>query len=520
MATWTYQVSVTSSSNNYLKNGTTVSATMVRTSPSYVADLGLYKITGNCTVTSNTTVCTYAGDVTLNFGGLLWIGALAANSNVHAISETGKDVSASLLNVGTEGTAIKITAGHPGGGGNGGLLKGGCVFTISIEVGMQFDASTFTCSDQVEYGVADYLYVSNSALSLLSHAAIWQVDSTYSYTTWLAAGTTTAAFTAPLEWMNAIPAAVSDACTVTLQTYYNGTYIGQTSKTITLNVPASVKPGITSFTGTIYNDTSADAFATNNGIYLQNLCGALFEAQATSGGYGSTVTAYAFSVSTADTGTASENKYAIDKLTSSGSLVCTVTVTDSRGRSTAASAAIEVAAYTPPVITSCSASRCTEMGSGSEDGAYAMIRCAGAVTPITVDGVGKNTMTISSYYYVETSGTPAYNVLLEDMTNDKSYIAGGTLSASLTYYIRFVITDALGGTAQEDKLLTTAAYAMHIKNGGLGVAFGKTSEIANAVEINHGWDFYYRGVLMPPIVYSETDAPSNPTTGLIWLKKK
>ena len=79
---------------------------------------------------------------------------------------------------------------------------------------------------------------------------------------------------------------------------------------------------------------------------------------------------------------------------------------------------------------------------------------------------------------------------------------------------------AMGGTATTDTLISSAAYAIHVKNGGTGVAFGKTSEIQNAVEINSGWNLFYKGFQMPPIVYSATNAPSNPVAGLIWLKKK
>ena len=240
-----------------------------------------------------------------------------------------------------------------------------------------------------------------------------------------------------------------------------------------------------------------------------------------SAGTGSTISSIEFSSTSEDDGSQKWNEYTIDKFGHSGKMNFTVTVKDGRGRAASATITINVIAYNLPVISSYNAFRCTLSGVGSEKGTYASIYCSANVSPVTINGSAANTMKISGYYYVYTTGTPSLVTAISNMTSGKVYIVGGgNLSSSSTYYARFIVTDAMGGTATTDTLISSAAYAIHVKNGGTGVAFGKTSEIQNAVEINSGWNLFYKGFQMPPIVYSATNAPSNPVTGLIWLKKK
>lgn len=520
MATWTYEITV--SGDHYMKDGSAFSATIRRTSPASVSDIGLYSIDGSCTVKSNSRIQTYANDVCLSFGSYFWIGTLSKNQSDHSIVEDGYDLDSSILNVGPGGADVTISAEHPGGSGNGCYLKHNLVFTISIGVNSKYSSSSISCGSPVDFGNTSFVSFSNPQLGVLNHKITWKVNDTYQYETTTATGASSAVYQIPTSWLASCPNRTSIECTVTVQTLYHNNSIGDpTSKVIALSVPNSIVPSIGGFTSEIYNDTSKEKFATSKGVYIQNLCGAKFTVSSVSAGTGSTISSIEFSSTSEDDGSQKWNEYTIDKFGHSGKMNFTVTVKDGRGRAASATLTINVIAYNLPVISSYNAFRCTATGIGSEKGTYASIYCSANVSPVTINGSAANTMKISGYYYVYTTGTPSLVTAISDMTSGKVYIVGGgNLSSSSTYYARFIVTDAMGGTATTDTLISSAAYAIHVKNGGTGVAFGKTSEIQNAVEINSGWNLFYKGFQMPPIVYSATNAPSNPVAGLIWLKKK
>lgn len=519
MANWTYQITV--SGDHYMKDGNVISATIRRTSPSSVSDIGLYSLTGSCSVSSNSAIQVYAHDVYLTFGSYFWIGALGYNEATHSINETGYDLSSNILSVGTSGTSTTILCDHSGGTGNGCYIKNGMTFTVTIGVNAKYDQSIISCGSPVNFGNSSSVSFTNSKIGDLNHKVTWTINSSYTYTMTTGTGATSASYQIPTAWLASCPSSTSIECTVAVETLYNNNSIGVASQVITLSVPDSVKPSIGSLTSAIYNDTSKSSFATNNRVYIQNLCGVKVTANSVSAGTGSSIDSYAFSSTAEDDGSANSNVYTITKLQHSGSISFSVTVKDKRGRTASASCSINVIAYNAPVISAYDAYRCTSTGTGSETGTYAQIRCAASVSPVSIGGVAKNSMTITGYYYVYTTGTPSLVTARNDMASGTSYIVGGgNLSTSSTYYARFVVTDSMGGSAQADIMISSAAYAIHVKNGGTGVAFGKTSEHSQSVEINPGWSFYYKGFLMAPVVYSETDEPSNPVTGLIWLKKK
>lgn len=516
MATWTYEVSV--SGDHYMKDGSAISATIRRTSPASVSDIGLYSLDGSCTVKSNARIQVYASDVCLTFGDYFWIGTLSQNSSDHSIIEDGAGLSSSILNVGTGGQDTTIYADHPGGSGNGCYLKHNLVFTITIGVTSKYDTSSISCSSPIDFGNSSTITFSNPKLGELNHLVTWKINDTYQSHMTTATGASSAVFQIPMDWLATCPDRTAIECTVTVETLYNSNSIGTTSKVISLNVPANVVPTIQYLWNLQYNPENQ--FVINSGRFIQNLVGAKIAVGGVVAGQGSYIVSYTCFSTSEDEGRQNENEYIIDKLTHSGNVSFTIVATDARGRTASVSSTITVIPYNDPVITAYDAYRCMANGTGSENGTYAAIRCAASVSPITFDGAAHNTMTIQSYYYISTTGEPQLTLALDNMTSGSLYVIGGGLSNSYRYYVRFIVTDAMGHTAQTDVIISSAAYAIHVKNGGTGVAFGKTSEISNSVEINTGWNLYYKGFQMPPIVYSATDAPANPVTGLIWLKKK
>ena len=122
-----------------------------------------------------------------------------------------------------------------------------------------------------------------SATAIAISRASSSFTHTLTYTFGTAAGTiatkttsTSVSWTPPLSLASQIPKAVTGTCTVTCTTYNGSTKIGSKTCTLTLTVPASIKPTITSLTaarvdgavpGTwgIYVQTKSKATLTING---------------------------------------------------------------------------------------------------------------------------------------------------------------------------------------------------------------------------------------------------------------
>ncbi len=267
MAEWKYQISV--SGDHYMKDGTAITATIKRTSPSSVSNTGLYSLTGSCSVTSNSRIQVYAGDVYLKFGSYFWIGALAKNAATHSINEEGYDTSSSILSVRTGGKSITIVCNHAGGTGNGCYIKDGAEFTVTVGVKAKYDTSTISCSSPIDFGSTSSVSFSNSKISSLCHNVTWEIGgSSYKYTMTTATGATSASYQIPTEWLASCPNQTKIDCTVTVKTMYGSSSIGTASSTISLNVPNDIKPSIGSFTAVIYNDRSKNQFATTNNTKL------------------------------------------------------------------------------------------------------------------------------------------------------------------------------------------------------------------------------------------------------------
>ena len=204
---------------------------------------------------------------------------------------------------------------------------------------------------------------------------------------------------------------------------------------------------------------------------------------ATASGYqGSTLSSY--TISGGATGTQSSNVFTISVIYSSGTITYTVKVTDSRGRTATASVSISVVAYSAPSLTATEAFRCASNGTASETGTYISAKASGTYSSVS----SKNSMTLKVQYGLTTSSVYSAAVTLTNGT--ASVIGGGSIDANYSFNVKFTLTDQFNTI---EKILTvgTAAYTVFFRQGGNGVALGKVSERANAVEINPDWDIYH-----------------------------
>lgn len=284
---------------------------------------------------------------------------------------------------------------------------------------------------------------------------------------------TSVSWTPPLSLANQIPNSTSGTCTLTCSTYNGNTLIGSSTSTVTLSVPASVKPTIGSFTATRVNGTVPSSW----GIYVQTKSKATLTMSSVSGSYSSTISAYSISGG-GYSGT--ESSLTTGFLNTSGTITFTAKVKDSRGRwSDEKTVSISVVAYAAPKFSSYTTQRCLSDGTTSTNGTYAKATVNFSYSSCS----SKNTITTATAYKKTTASS--YTNASAAFTSGTAFtFGGGNLSTDFSYNIRYTLTDAFGSVTVVDTI-STASVLMDFKAGGTGLAIGKVSE---ADKFECAWD--------------------------------
>lgn len=305
---------------------------------------------------------------------------------------------------------------------------------------------------------------------------------------------TAVSWTPPVSLASQIPKAVTGTCTITCTTYNGSTNIGSKTCTLTLTVPASVKPTITSLTAARVDGDVPSSW----GIYVQTKSKAKLTINGASGSYGSTITAYSIS---GGGYTSTASSFTTGFLNSSGTITFSATVTDSRGRtSAAATVSITVQAYAPPSFQSYLSQRCLSSGTINEDGTY--IR--GLLTFQFSSCGGKNTVSGSIKYKRTT--VSAWTTVSAVFTSGAAVVfGGGGISTEYSYDVQYTLTDAFSSVSIQD-IISTAAVVMDFKQGGKGVAVGKVAEKDNCFEVSEDWDVRVYGKLLKDYIESFSKA--------------
>lgn len=180
-------------------------------------------------------------------------------------------------------------------------------------------------------------------------------------------------WTIPLSFMDLIPNSTSGSGTIYVDTYNGSTKIGTHGCGFTAFVPDSVKPTC----------TVQVLDATNYQATYGNLVQSLSKLKVKVNGYqaySSPVAAYA---ATANGKNYTAAEFTTGVLTNGGTTTVTATVTDKRGRkSAAASASFPVLDYTRPSITALSVHRCDADGTENDQGDHIKATLSAEITPL------------------------------------------------------------------------------------------------------------------------------------------
>ncbi len=284
-------------------------------------------------------------------------------------------------------------------------------------------------------------------------------------------------WTPPLTLAAQIPNATSGVCTITCQSYNGGTLTGTRTCTLTLNVPSTVVPSISSVTVADTNSTVASKI----GSYVKGLS-TLSVAITAAGSQSSTISSYRTSLDgvtyTAASFTASK------RLSTSGELTLTVTVTDSRGRTATYTETLTVLDYSPPSIKLFKAERCNDDGSATQvDGTHVRYSFTGSVNALN----NKNALAGVVYYKLTSASawTKAESLAVTSYTlsaTDK--VLEQTFDALSSYDIKVRLQDYFYYVEQAVSI-GTKGVIMDLLADGTGIAFGKVAEESGYAEF--GW---------------------------------
>jgi hypothetical protein len=324
-----------------------------------------------------------------------------------------------------------------------------------------FSVSGNTINSQISVSIS-------RASSSFTHTLIYQLGSVTRQYTGL---TTSASFTPPITDANEFPSnSTSKNATLTLITYNGSTEIGRKAidYTMYLGTENDYNP---TFTYTLSDSENLDY-----GSYVQNVS-YLSGVITASGQYGATIKSY--SIRFDDNVYTSANFTTNRPISQSGSVSGTIVVTDTRDKTTTQTFTINVLAYNKPIINTFSVAR----NSATPSNAIANINIA--VTSLN----SNNSKTFLLKY--KSSNDNSYTTITLDNTN---YTLNTTqtivISENYSYNFKLQISDDFYTTEREINI--SSAFALINANAsGKGVAFGKVSEINDAMEIQ--MDLYYKG---------------------------
>lgn len=261
-------------------------------------------------------------------------------------------------------------------------------------------------------------------------------------------------FTIPKDWNNAI-SGTSAVATVTVTTKSDGTTIGSKSVNLTVNVPTSIVPTISSIATSEAVSAVTSAFGNR---FVKTLSQINVVVNAT-GAYGSTIKSYQ---TTLDGVTYVASSFTSNALNTAGTLKITTKVTDSRGRTKTLTKNVTVVDYTPPTITSMSYITCNADGTENSSGTCTKVIIAGEVSSVD----SQNTKALSLKYKAQTASSYTVRALtLSAWTFEVSTIVSGT-DPTVTYEFVAELTDKISPTT---KAIATAITAMSFLAGGKGV---------------------------------------------------
>ena len=287
---------------------------------------------------------------------------------------------------------------------------------------------------------------------------------------------TSVSWTPPLSLAEQNKKGTSVSITFTLYTFNSdGASTGSKSYTKTMAIPASVKPSLS------IGVSDATGYSATYGGYVQSKSKVKVVPTATVS-YGSAITAYQYTIAGK---TYSGSEITTDVLSTSGTISVYCKATDGRGRIAEAMQDITVLPYEAPSLAISKVYRSNADGTANSNGAYLTVVYSGSIS--SLNSVNEATVTIK---YKKSSDVSYTSVTIANAVADYSVLGASyvfSAESSSSYDIEMTIVDAFN-TVTKSANGSSCNHTFSAFAGGLGFAFGKSAEKANALE--SAWNIY------------------------------
>ena len=272
-----------------------------------------------------------------------------------------------------------------------------------------------------------------------------------------------------------IPNAISGTLTIRCITKNGSTTIGTKTVTMTVKVPESVVPSVSS----VAVSETVSGLAAQFEAFVQSKSKIKATISA-SGAKGSTIKEYS---ATFQGKVYADSSWTSELLTSAGTLTIKARVKDSRGRWSAyKNVDITVQPYDKPKVQALRAYRCNADGTANTEGKYAKIIYQYSVSSVD----GKNTAAMSLKWKRSTLTEYTELTTSTALSADTSLVTASALfSTDYQYDIQLTLSDYFGAISPVTTQLPTGAVIVDLKADGLGISFGKAAEQAG---VEFGWD--------------------------------
>ncbi|HEO0721670.1 TPA: hypothetical protein U9L93_002068 [Streptococcus agalactiae] len=302
-------------------------------------------------------------------------------------------------------------------------------------------------------------------------------------------GSTT--FKTSLDWANTIPNATSTPATIYVDTKSNGSVIGTSTAIFYLTLPDSVKPKISSLVLSDTNQKASALVGSNNFVQIVSNPTVVFNGA--NGIYGSTIQNFYAEIVGKNQSTQSDGGL-LGILKFEGKATVKATVTDSRGRvSDPVTTEINVLPYSG-IALDFSAQR------GGADGTQIVVTVNASVSPLTVNKLQKNKMTLS--FKTAPTGTKTFKIDTSEASKtytdkyqliNQNFVLSGEFPSDQSFDIYGTISDSFGTNDTKRVPLLAKFVAVEIEDSGnpetTGVAIGKEWERGS---IDAAGDIYAR----------------------------
>ena len=327
-------------------------------------------------------------------------------------------------------------------------------------------------------GIAQTLTISEPTSSN-NHKITYTCGSKEGYILGSASATSTSnsvRWTPPISLAAQNTKGTSVTATITLYTYNgNGAYVGSKSYSITLAIPASVKPTLTIDVSdpTGYKDTY--------GNYVQGKSKIKVIPTATIA-QGASIVEYEYVIGgtrykgdTVETSAISQN----------GSITVKVKATDTRGRYAEVEQIVTVLAYSAPSLEITRVERTDSSGVSKKDGTYLTVYFNASI--ISLSSLNKATLKVKKKKKTDTSWIPEVTIVSE--VSDYS-VTGGKYTfiadPASSYDIMMTLSDSFNVPVQRTATGSSCTKVFSVFSEGKGFAVGKVAEKENTFEV--GWN--------------------------------